>query len=243
MSQIKVELQEFMGSDRSIATAAWTSSYSGSLYLANSSGSVVDKHHIHAPRTDADVERVVNMLADSGHASPFESVVCRFWIKMPVATDRQHMTHRIASHNGMSGRYRTLLDEFLEMPEDVKAVARKLPRGYELIEDYDMLCTAASSWYQETINGLKALKVDETLSNVDYKRLREFIRGVLPQHQLTERTSIFNLRSLANYFRLRLDPAAQPEIREVARQMLDQLNAANVCPVALRALARNNWVI
>lgn len=225
MSQIQVQLQETMGSDRSIANSAWTSS-----------ANLIAKEL----RSDKDVARVVNMLADAGHSTPFESVVCRFWIKMPVATDRQHVTHRIASHNGLSGRYRRMPDDYLAMPPDVAAICRKLPGGHEIVEDYAMLCEAANDAYR-TWTALAKESAD--LTSNEYKRAREFLRGVLPQHNMVERVSIFNLRSLANYFRLRLDPAAQPEIREVARQMLAQLKQAEVCPVALSALERNGWQI
>lgn len=228
MSQIKVELQEFMGSDRAIAEAAWTSSLS-----------LEAKER----RSDADVERIVNILADSGHSTPFESVVLRFWIKMPISTDRQHMTHRIASHNGMSGRYRTMPDEWLDPPDDIM---RFTGQNYSLscfIDEYERLCQAANEWYRKT---LAQLKEDETrgwITNADYKRLREFFRGVLPQNNMTERTTIFNLRSFANYQRLRNDSHAQPEIQEVARQMLKAVEDSKVAPLALAALKRNGWRI
>jgi thymidylate synthase ThyX len=60
---------------------------------------------------------------------------------------------------------------------------------------------------------------------------------------MTERVSIFNLRSFANYQKLRNSPHAQPEIRIVAELMLEELEEKNVCPVALQALKRNNWNI
>lgn len=228
MSQIKVELQDWLGNDRAIAESAWTSSMT---------------HDAKELRSDTDVERVVNNLADSGHGTPFESVVCRFWLRIPIAIDRQVMTYRCASQNGMSGRYRTMPDEFLEMPDDVVQILRKVDRGYWIREGYDMHCVAANAWYQESMELMKEAKAAGVVPNDEYKRVREILRGPLPQHNMTERAIIMNLRALANLFKQRLKPDAQAEIREVARQMLDQLNAANVCPVALTALARNGWVI
>ena len=80
-SQIKVELQEVMGSDKAIANAAWTSSFDYEKKKA---------------RNEEDIKRVVNLLADEKHSVPFESVVFRFWMRLPIAIDRQLMTHRIA---------------------------------------------------------------------------------------------------------------------------------------------------
>jgi hypothetical protein len=47
---------------------------------------------------------------------------------MPIQTDRQHVTHRIATHNGMSGRYRTMPFEWLNTPKDIKDITNKLDR-------------------------------------------------------------------------------------------------------------------
>lgn len=227
MSQIKVELQETMGSDRSIAEAAWTSSsdFQGKQ-----------------KKTDEQVKNVVNMLADHRHATPFESVVFRFWIKMPIAIDRQHMTHRIASHNGMSGRYRTMPSEFFNAPEDVLQIVNLINPEY--INKYNSLCLEANKFYQEVMFSFKMAKMkDSLITNDEYKRVREFFRGVLPQHNMTERVTVMNLRSFANYQKLRNSEHAQPEIQEVAKQMLEVVENSNVCPIALEALKRNNWEI
>lgn len=228
MTQIKVELQDSMGSDRSIADAAWTSSLD---------------YQKKQTRTDEDVKRVVNMLADHKHSTPFESVVLRFWIKMPIQTDRQHMTHRIASHNGMSGRYRTMPDEFLNVPDDVEEILSLDDSLRQVNLEYLELCIEANHWYGSLLEQLKRLEKKGSISNLDYKRCREFFRGVLPQNNMTERVTVMNLRSFANYMKLRGSEHAQPEIREVAKQMLEAVKASGICPIAIEALERNNWNI
>jgi thymidylate synthase (FAD) len=222
-SQIRVQLQDHMGSDRSIAEAAWTSSTT-----------LVGK----AKRTDEDVERLVRRLADDRHSTPFESVVLRFWIKMPITSDRQHVTHRIASHNGMSGRYRTMPREWLAVPDDIKAM------GFENISSqYDELCKAANDFYEGTLQILKTAEGLGNLTNDQFKRMREFYRGVLPQNNMTERVTVINLRSWANFQKQRNSPKAQDEIRLVARLMYEEVVKANVCPVALESLEKNGWNI
>lgn len=225
MSQIKVEIQEWMGSDRSIAEAAWTSSL---------------EYQAKETRTDADVERVVKMLADNRHSTPFESVVLRFWIKMPIAIDRQHMTHRIGSHNGMSGRYRTMPNEFMSVPDDILNILQTYPGT---ITKYNELCKAANDFYQQTCLEAKIAAKEGLIAQNDYKRIREFFRGVLPQHNMTERVTVFNLRSFANYMKLRNKPEAQPEIQQVAKLMLEQVKANNIAPIAIAWLEKNNWNI
>jgi thymidylate synthase (FAD) len=227
MSQIKVELQESMGSDRSIAEAAWTSS------------ATLQSKEL---RTEEDVKRVVTMLIKDKHASPIESVVFRFWIKMPIAIDRQHMTHRIASHNGMSGRYRTMPNEFLKIPKDIEDLLSS-PGDISYLIDYESICQDANDIYQATMQIFKEKKDSGQFTNEQYKRLREFFRGMLPQHNMTERVTVMNLRSFSNYMKLRNSSYAQPEIKEVAQLMLKAVEESGVCPIALSVLKECNWNI
>jgi flavin-dependent thymidylate synthase len=227
LNQIKVELQEWMGSDRSIAEAAWTSSltYQGKQ-----------------KRTEDDVKRVVEMLATHKHASPFESVVMRFWIKMPIQTDRQHMTHRISSQNGLSGRYRTMPSEYLEMPDDCMVILEKMStRKMNPLENYYEICEKANTYYTLLLKDFKEAETQGEITNAEYKRLREMFRGILPQNNMTERVTIFNLRSFANYQLLRNSEHAQPEIRQVAQLMLEEVKNKNVSPIAIEWLEKNGW--
>lgn len=236
MSKILVELQESMGSDRAIANAAWTSSF--------------DKDKREA-RTDEQVASIVNRLADEGHATPFESVILRFWIRHPIFVDRQHMTHRIASHNGLSGRYRTMPTDYYDIPDDVMAIldlAGKAPQPCEdkhwnMVNAYYDSCETAVNNYKLSITQLKSAEKLKLITNEQFKRAREILRGQLPTAGFTERTTILNLRSFANYQRLRSKAAAQKEIQIVSNIMLKDVKDANVCPVALAALERNKWVL
>lgn len=227
MNQIKVELQSWMGDDRQIAEAAWTSSYT----LENKE-----------LRSYDDIERIVNMLATEKHSVPFESVVFRFWIRLPIAIDRQHMTHRIASHSGMSGRYRTMPDDYLEVPEDVQNILNNINSG-KFIDIYNTICKEANLHYNACMSDFKLKKQAGLISNDEYKRLREFYRGMLPQHNMTERVTVMNLRSFANYYRLRAKPNAQKEIQYIAEQMHSLIKSKNICPIAFAALDKNNWII
>jgi len=228
MDQIKVELQDFMGGDRAIAEAAWTSS---------------KDNQNRTNRPEEDVARVVNMLADYKHSVPFESVIFRFWIRMPIAVDRQFMTHRIGSHSGMSGRYRTMPNDFLEVPQDVFDILVNVPSGDKRIAEYNSLCLASNMWYQEMITKLRKDRDAGYINSDQFKRVREFFRGVLPQHNMTERVTLMNLRSWANFYKLRSKHDAQPEIQVVANLMHEEIVKQNVCPIALEALERNSWSI
>jgi thymidylate synthase (FAD) len=228
--EIQVQLQDSMGSDRSIAEAAWTSSYD------------LEKREL---KTDEDVERVVRMIITSGHSVPVESVVFRFWFRFPIFTDRQHMTHRIASHSGLSGRYRTMPDDWFSVPDDVVKIMDKVNHryGHAVSSRFDQLMEAQNKFYREELEELKKAQSAHVITNAEYKRCREILRGVLGTSLMTERTTVMNLRSFANFIKLRLDPHAQTEIRLVAEKMLNLVTAARICPVAIECLMERNWIV
>ena len=235
-SKILVELQDHMGSDEAIANAAWTSSYN-----------LLSRKEIIERGNHDRIADLVRRLAREGHAVPFESVVFRFWIRMPIFTDRQHMTHRIASHNGLSGRYRTMPDDWYPMPDEVRDIFKRASPMTEEVAYleaaflYNASCVQSYRTYETLLSSLRAGRGLGKITEAEYKRGREVARGVLPLAGMVERTTVLNLRSFANYQRQRNSPHAQPEIRQVAELMLQEVEKANVCPVALAALIEAGW--
>jgi len=228
---IEVELQEHMGSDRSIASAAWTSTYSKNKQ---------------STRSDEDVARVVKLLANEHHGVPFETVIFRFWMKIPIFVDRQLVKHRVASHSGASGRYKTVMDEFLPIPEDVKAILDKFSSEYSSVTlgtQLESVMASANAVYKQIVEQGKKAKEANTITNSEYKRMREIVRGILPQANMTETVFTLNLRSFANFQKLRNSEHAQPEIRELAEKMLELVEQANIAPVAIETLKNNGWDI
>jgi len=227
--KILVEHQEFMGSDMSIANAAWTSTY--------------DKDRREDKYEDAEkISNIVRKRILDRHGTPVESVILRFWIRMPIFTDRQHMTHRIASHNGLSGRYRTIPLDWFPIPSDVNNIIKKGIVGGEALQSwYEESCSLATANYKKSIYALTSAEQGGFITNSEFKRAREVLRGQLPTAGMVERTTILNLRSFANYQKQRNSDHAQPEIREVARLMLEEVKKANVAPVAIKTLEEIKW--
>jgi len=220
-STILVELQEHMGSDRTIAEAAWTSSttYPG-----------------REKKTDEQAEDLVRRCIREGHAVPLETVVFRFWIRLPVFADRQLMTHRMMSSSGMSGRYRTMPSDDIAIPPDVLEILAL--SGMEKLS-YELSHQA----YEGILQAARRQEANGQITNAQYKRLREFTRGILPQAAMTERVVTINLRSWVNLLRLRLSSHAQPEIRGIAEQMYRAVRNAQICPVALDELGKVGWSV
>lgn len=223
---ISVELQAHFGNDRTIAEAAWVSSTSRSKVVT---------------KTDEQVKKLIIQLAEEGHGVPFEHVVYRFWIKLPIAIDRQLVKTRIASHSGASGRYRTMPNQYLEISEDVFEIINKI--DISMFDNYETNCNKANVDYQNAVKQLKEAEKSGIITNPELKRAREFLRGQLPQHNMTETVWTINLRSLANFMRLRLKPNAQPEIQLIAKLMLEEIKKVNNCPTAIEWLEKNDWRI
>lgn len=230
MTKLQVELQGSFGSDRDIAEAAWTSS-----------SSLQGK----AKRSDLDVERIVTQLARDGHGVPFESVILRFWMRLPIMIDRQVITHRLSSQNGMSSRYRTMPDDFYGVPKDVVNILEKcMPMYGKLVDQhYHSLALANNEFYRNVLKQSKEAENNQLITNTEYKRVREIIRGILPQSNMTERVTTINLRSFANFQKLRNSEHAQQEIRLIAEMMLQLVKDNNIAPVAIRELEKKGWVI
>lgn len=160
---------------------------------------------------------------------------------MPIQTDRQHMTHRIASHSGLSGRYRTMPTDWLDVPSDVLELFPDAASAAAFEDEYHNICENVNDWYANQISRMKKWRDADLITGDGYKRIREFARGVLPLNNMTERVTVINLRSFANYMMLRKKKAAQPEVRQVAQRMYELVRDANICPVAFRELEANNW--
>lgn len=232
--KIQVELQDHMGSDRDVAMSAWTSTY--------------DKNKMEEKYNDDEkVKTLVSRLIREGHATPVESVILRFWIRMPIFTDRQYMTHRIQSSSGLSGRYRTLPDDWFGIPLDCIEILDKSSEnqnwGGEVSKDFDQLCHRANVYYKSQLDLLRNAEKTGRITNAEFKRVREILRGVLPTAGMVERTSIWNLRSFSNFQRLRNSDHAQPEIRQVAKLMLEEVKKNNIAPVAVATLEEIGWRI
>jgi thymidylate synthase (FAD) len=224
---IQVELQDIMASDRRIAESAWVSS--------------TDKNK-RENRTDEEVKRVIEFLAEHKHGTPFESVVFRFWIRLPIYTHRQLIKHRLQSENSISGRYRSMPSDYYQMPEDVQAIVTKAG-CQEVIEEYKDAIEASYNSYMASLYSLKEAEKDKIITNDEFKRAREIIRGQLPVAGMTECITTMNLRAWCNFYKQRSKPDAQPEIQQVAKLMYEAIKASGKLPIALEALEKQGWSI
>jgi thymidylate synthase (FAD) len=134
--------------------------------------------------------RLLEFLLKMGHTSPFEHSVFTFRVKAPIFVFRQWMRHRIASYVETSLRYVEKEKEYY-LP----------PLGEREREEYVRAVERAFEAYENLLEaGVR----------------KEVARCVLPFATYSQMIWTVNVRSLMNFFLLRLDFHAQREIREYA---------------------------
>lgn len=146
------------------------------------------------PQGEDSDAKLLRHLILKDHGTPFEHACFRFDIKCPIFVARQWMRHRIGTYNEMSLRY-CLAKRDYYIPSNL---AEQALEGYKKAVD-------------------KSFETYEELVNLGVKR--EQARGVLPLSVYTLYYWTVNARSLMNFLKLRLDKAAQTEIREYARAL------------------------
>ena len=192
----KVELIGHYGTDETIALSAWTST----------SRDLTDEKRQRIPE-------LVRRLWFDGHETPFEKVQLHFLVTCDIASHIHLLKHRISSLNAESARYKELSDDKYYVPDD----------WTNIIGAQDGIMTL---WSQKLIQSTERsiLLYHEALKELTpilgRKRAKETARYFLPYNTQITMDVMFNLRSFANFFRLRNSEHAQVEIQQIARQMM-----------------------
>jgi flavin-dependent thymidylate synthase len=201
--QNKVELIGIYGGDETHALSAWTST----------SRDLTDEKK-------ARIDKLLKMLAENGHGTPFEKSSIHFLVTTEIASHIQIVKHRIGvSFNAESARYKELKEDKFYIPDDWSEDEQvKLIRHCEECFDRYHAC-------------LKRL-VDSGMSK---KRAKESARFYLPYANQLTADVMFNFRSFMHFQGLRNEEGAQKEIKDIAQQMLIQVVETNQFTLSLNA--------
>ncbi len=152
----------------------------------------------------ARVGKLIDMLWSNGHETPFEKGVVHFLVDTEIASHIHLLKHRISSLNAESARYKELQENKYYIPEDwPNEWAAKL-------EKYTWM---GNDLYHEAITELEPI--------LGRKRAKESARFFKTYNSQIQADVMFNMRSFANFYKLRYSEHAQVEIREIARKMWD----------------------
>lgn len=183
-----VELIGHYGSDITHAQSAWTST---SRDLSNAK---MDR-----------IPKLLKMLADNGHHTPFEKSSLHFLVNVDQASHIHLLKHRIGvSINGESARYKELKEDKTYIPQDwSKDWQGKL----------EVFTQASNNLYHKCLEELTPI--------LGRKRAKESARFFKTFNSQITMDVSFNWRSFYHFLSLRNKPDAQKEIQEIAQQMLD----------------------
>lgn len=206
MNENNVELLGYYGSDEIHACSAWTST----------SRDVDDEKRGRIPK-------LLKMLADAGHHTPFEKSSLHFLVNTDIASHIHIIKHRIGvSVNGESARYKELKEDKFYIPADWKSINNTTkflttkpptdlePTWSEILEEYTK---KGNELYHACLKDLEPV--------LGRKRAKESARFFKTYNSQIQADVMFNWRSFYHFQELRNKPDAQLEIREIANTMLN----------------------
>jgi flavin-dependent thymidylate synthase len=152
----------------------------------------------------ARIPAMIETLWVNGHETPFEKAIVHFLVNVDQATHIHLLKHRMSSFNGESARYKELKDDKFYIPED-------WPQKWkDTLTDYT---DAGNQLYHQCLK--------ELTEEIGRKRAKESARFFKTYNSQIQADIMFNLRSFANFLKLRRSEHAQLEIREIAGIMLE----------------------
>jgi flavin-dependent thymidylate synthase len=206
-----VELIGYYGNDQVHACSAWTST----------SRDLSDEKINRIPK-------LLKMLADAGHHTPFEKSSLHFLVDTDIASHIHIIKHRVGvSVNGESARYKEIKEDKYLIPDDWKGIKCSQKAN---------LSTGIGGLYDNNYEGIDwsiILNEYTKLGNLLYhaslkdlepalgrKRAKESARYFKNYNSQIQADVMFNWRSFYHFLSLRNKEDAQKEIREIAAHML-----------------------
>jgi thymidylate synthase (FAD) len=198
----KVQLIGYYGSDQIHACSAWTST----------------SRDLNEDKINR-IPKLLKMLADAGHHTPFEKSSLHFLVDTDIASHIHLIKHRVGvSVNGESARYKEIKEDKYLIPDDWKGIKRT--------DDIKFGNSDAFNWadallqYTELGNKLYHASFKDLEPVLGRKRAKESARYFKNYNSQIQADVMFNWRSFYHFLNLRNKPDAQKEIREIAAKML-----------------------
>jgi thymidylate synthase (FAD) len=228
-AQASQTIKNYLTTDR-VGFVECLETFGNDLTVVNAARVSFDKESLEF--TEAD-KKLVTYLAKHDHVSPFFHPQIRFRIKMPIFVAREWYRHTIGlARNEVSRRYVDTPPEcWIPFPNEIRERDPRLKQGSKStpVDDSDRIHSILSNQTNA------ALKTYHDL--LDNHVAPELARTILPQSMYTEFIETGSLAAYARLCRLRLNPAAQKEIRDYAEAI--SICLAAKFPVSWEALQKS----
>lgn len=152
------------------------------------------------------IPNLIDMLWSNGHETPFEKGVVHFLVDTEIATHIHLLKHRISSLNAESARYKELQEDKYYLPADWTT---------EWNKKLDAYTKEGNNLYHQCIKELEPV--------LGRKRAKESARFFKTYNSQIQADIMFNMRSFANFQKLRNSEHAQLEIKNLAQNMLEAI--------------------
>ena len=157
-------------------------------------------------------EKLLRYLWEHKHATPFEMAGVVIEVQAPIFVFREWHRHRTQSYNEMSARYVELPELFyVPLPERVQAQSKTNKQGSD-----GELPEWARAMALTDIVDCSRFAFARYQAMLEVGVAREIARLVLPVNTYSRMRASANLRNWLAFLTLRMDPAAQWEIRQYA---------------------------
>lgn len=209
-----IALKDYIGSDESIEAAARVSYQQGT-------------------RQKSDCRNLIRYLVRNKHTSPLEQGSVIFHFKAPLFIIQQILRHRTAKLNQESFRYSEVKEEYYNIDSDEwrtqsatnkqgsEGVVAEWPEGKqeEYAGEYGQFFPTPGDYLdfqQQLLNNKQALVYRERL---ELGVAKEIARKDIPVSTYSSLYWKMDIHNLFHFLKLRLDPHAQKEVRDLAYLM------------------------
>lgn len=234
-----VELVETWGSDERIVEAARMSTAKGFLGWGDDSPchlekmDAVDLAEFECSRSTRGCqlkhvgdEKLLRYLWEHKHATPFEMAGATFEVAAPIFVFREWHRHRTQSYNELSARYTPMPDvNYVPTVERLMLGGGHLTKQAGAIPGARTLNDGVAGDFIRALETSYALAEDQYQTALRHGVPKELARLVVPVGRYSRMRASANLRNWLAFLSLRMDAAAQWEIRQYANAVHDVLVA------------------
>ena len=215
----KIELLDYMGSDKSHSVAAWASTFFElGIPMINDPKARVDQivdHIMSKSKRMRSIEDLLTYLADEKHESPFRMSAFMFGMTTDIATHIQKLKHAVIleAENAESAKYKELKEDKFYLPKDWLDYGTEGVFWHRELQEFTEL---GNTLYHHCFKGLKE-------AGMPLKRVKETARYFKTYNSQINSVNKFSFAGIMTFYDKRTVEFAQDEVKFVAKEMVERI--------------------